>query len=87
MGIGLNSGMVMSGNVGSEARLEYTAIGDTTNTASRLEAMTKDTAHQVLIAASTRALMRDGAGDLVDLGELPVRGRSVGIEVFTVAGA
>ncbi len=49
--------------------------------------MTKDTPHQVLIAASTRALMHNGADDLVDLGELPVRGRSAGIEVFTVVGA
>ena len=49
--------------------------------------MTKDTPHQVLIAASTRALLHNGAEDLVGLGELPVRGRSVGIEVFTVAGA
>ena len=43
MGIGLNSGQVMSGHVGSERRLEYTALGDTTNTAARLEGMTKGT--------------------------------------------
>ncbi len=48
MGIGLNSGPVMSGNVGSERRLEYTALGDTTNTAARLEGMTKGTPHQLL---------------------------------------
>ena len=56
MGIGLNTGDVMSGNVGSERRLEYTAIGDTTNTAARLEGMTKGTPHQVFLSESTRAL-------------------------------
>ena len=54
MGVGLNSGPVMSGNVGSERRLEYTAIGDTTNTAARLEGMTKGTPH-MLFAAESRA--------------------------------
>ena len=53
MGIGLNSGPVMSGNVGSERRLEYTALGDTTNTAARLEGMTKGTPYQLYVADST----------------------------------
>ena len=58
MGIGLNSGPVMSGNVGSERRLEYTALGDTTNTAARLEGMTKGTPHQLFISDTTRRRSR-----------------------------
>jgi adenylate cyclase len=84
MGIGVNSGPVMSGNVGSRQRLEYTALGDTTNTAARLEGMTKDMTHQVLIAETTVERLSDQAADLVELGEAPVRGRSAGINVWTL---
>ena len=62
MGIGLNTGRVMSGNVGSERRLAYTAIGDTTNTAARLEAMTKGTPYMIFMSDSTRAALSHGAG-------------------------
>jgi hypothetical protein len=54
MGIGLNSGHFMSGNVGSAQRLEYTVHGDTVNTAARLEEMTKSARQPILIAESTR---------------------------------
>ena len=50
MGVGLNSGPVMAGNVGAEARVEYTAIGDTTNTASRLEGMTKGSGTMLFVS-------------------------------------
>ena len=83
MGIGINSGIVMSGQVGSERRIEYTAVGDTTNTAARLEGMTKGTPHQVFIADSTRAEMAD-ADHLEFVDEFPVRGRSAGIGVWTL---
>src|SRR3954447_9498988 len=84
MGIGLNTGPVMSGNVGSERRMEYTTIGDTTNTAARLEGATKGTPYQVFVAESTRAKLGRPAPDLVRHGELPVRGRSEGVLVWGV---
>ena len=70
MGIGLNSGQVMSGHVGSERRLEYTALGDTTNTAARLEGMTKGTPYQLYVADSTRSAPQPA-------GRRPRRGRRV----------
>jgi adenylate cyclase len=83
MGVGINSGSVMSGQVGSERRIEYTAVGDTTNTAARLEGMTKGTPHQVFIADSTRDEMADGRR-LAFVDEFPVRGRTSGIKVWTL---
>ena len=83
MGIGINSGSVMSGQVGSERRIEYTAVGDTTNTAARLEGMTKGTPHEVFIADSTRGEMADGER-LAFVDEFPVRGRTAGIRVWTL---
>jgi adenylate cyclase len=84
MGIGLNTGAVMSGNVGSERRLEYTALGDTTNTAARLEGMTKGTPYQLYVSDSTRAALREPAGDLVEVGEFEVRGRKAKIKLWSL---
>ena len=84
MGVGLNTGVVMTGQVGSERRVEYTAIGDTTNTASRLEGMTKGSGHQVFIADSTRAALQRQVPDLELVGELEVRGRTQLITVWTL---
>jgi adenylate cyclase len=85
MGIGLNSGPVMSGNVGSERRVEYTAIGDTTNTASRIEGMTKGTPHQLLFTESTRELLQDEPSDVVFVDEFEVRGRQAQVKLYTLA--
>ena len=87
MGIGLNTGPVMSGNVGSERRLEYTAIGDTTNTASRLEGMTKGTPHQLYAADTTYAALSNPPKDLVAVGEFEVRGRAGRVRLWTLAEA
>jgi adenylate cyclase len=84
MGIGLNSGDVMSGNVGSSRRLEYTAIGDTTNTAARLEGMTKGTPYQLFVADTTYARLHEPPGDMDSLDELEVRGRRAGLKVWAL---
>ena len=75
MGIGLNSGSVMSGHVGSERRVEYTAVGDTTNTASRIEGMTKGTPHQLLFSGFTKEAFLNPPDDIVEFGEVEIRGR------------
>jgi adenylate cyclase len=85
MGIGLNSGQVMSGNVGSERRVEYTAIGDTTNTAARLEAMTKGTEHQLFLADSTCERLKEKPPDLVYVDEFEVRGRQARVKLWSIA--
>jgi adenylate cyclase len=77
MGVGLNSGPVMSGNVGSARRLEYAVIGDTVNTASRIESMTKDVPYAVLLADATRESLRDPPDDLVFVDEFEIRGKQI----------
>jgi adenylate cyclase len=87
MGIGLNTGSFMSGNVGSERRLEYTAIGDTTNTASRLQGMTKGQAYLLYMADSTREALLREVDDLVFVDEVEVRGRQSKVKIWSLEAA
>jgi adenylate cyclase len=84
MGIGLNSGRFISGNVGHERRLEYTAIGDVCNTAARIQDLTKGTRHMLLFADSTRATLPGDPDDLVEVGDFDIRGRSAAVKLFSL---
>ena len=84
MGIGLNSGEVISGNVGSEKRLEYTALGDTTNPAARLEGMTKGTPHQLYCSETTKAMLIESPEDLIFVNEVDIRGREQPLGVWSL---
>jgi len=86
MGIGLNSGPFMSGNVGSERALEYTVHGDTVNTAARLEAMTKRAERSLLMSESTHQALSRPPDDLDFVGEFEVRGRRSTIGLWTLDG-
>jgi adenylate cyclase len=83
MGIGLNSGRVMSGTLGSDRRFDYAVIGDTVNTAARIEQLTKQTGHSILLADQTRTNMTGPTEDLTFVDELDIRGKRSPLKLWT----
>jgi adenylate cyclase len=84
-GIGIHTGEVVAGNIGSEARMEYTVIGDAVNLASRLESNTKDMGVDVLISAATYERTRHIV-DARPVREISVKGRAQPVMTYEVLG-
>ena len=84
IGVGINSGEVIAGNIGSPGRMDHTVIGDTVNVASRLEGMSKKGRHShVIISSSTLELVKESV-EYEKLEETSVKGKTSAVEMFEI---
>ena len=83
IGIGVNSGEMIAGNIGSSSIMSYTVIGDNVNLGSRLESLNKNYNTRIIISDATRTRLK-GAYELEPLGEVVVKGKTRPVVIFEV---
>jgi len=82
-GIGINTGYAVVGNMGSDFRMDYTAIGDTVNTAARLEANAQK--GQIILSDATYQFVKNHV-KVSDMGVLNVKNKKIGIQIYNLEG-
>ena len=85
VGVGLNSGPVVAGNIGGAGRFEFGVIGDVVNTAARVEEVTRLTGDVILLSQATKSLLMRPWPEVVERNEVAVKGRSQPVRLYAYA--
>jgi adenylate cyclase len=84
MGLGINTGVVVVGNMGSDQRFDYTCLGDHVNLASRLEGQSKPYGVRIVLGPETATQVSDSYS-ILELDCIAVKGKKEGVKIFTLA--
>jgi len=83
IGIGINSGDMIAGNIGSSSIMSYTVVGDNVNLGSRLESLNKDYKTRIIMSDATRVRLTKPY-DTRPLGDVVVKGKSTSVSIYEI---